>query len=339
MSSLLQVSDLHSAYQQQAILKGIDLQLQAGELCSLLGPSGCGKTTLLRCIAGFQPISSGDIQLKGNSICQRSAAAREIGFVFQDYALFPHLTVAENISYGLHKKDAAFIKNRLQELLKLINLQHYSQRYPHELSGGQQQRIALARALAPEPKLLLLDEPFSNLDTELRKNLSLSVRNILKETGVTAILVTHDQAEAFAFGDKVGIVNNGQLEQLATPFTLFHQPCSRFVAEFIGQGQLIEAVEAQYDRGVLKTAFGNIPHTSTLSIGSHQLLSRPDDWHITTTGFTVTITEKQFIGSQTLYQVENSQQQTLSIAAPSHLNAKIGHQIYIQPKFDNIITF
>ncbi|NRB38797.1 MAG: ABC transporter ATP-binding protein [Pseudomonadales bacterium] len=339
MTSLLHISDLHSAYQKQSILQGLDLQLQAGELCALLGPSGCGKTTLLRCIAGFQPITAGDIRLAGKSLRPQAAAERGIGFVFQDYALFPHLTVSENICYGLNKKSATETKKRLQELLSLIELEHYAQRYPHELSGGQQQRIALARALAPEPKLLLLDEPFSNLDTELRKSLSLSVRDILKKAGLTAILVTHDQSEAFAFGDKVGILNNGQLEQLATPFTLYHQPISRFVAEFIGQGQLIDATAAEDNTGVLSTGFGDIPHQLTLSTGKHRLLSRPDDWKIGPQGLPVTIIAKQFIGTQTLYQVENASQQSLSLSVPSHLDIELGHQVNISPVFDHIITF
>lgn len=339
MSKVLQVQSLHSAYQQQSILSGVDIELRQGELCSLLGPSGCGKTTLLRCIAGFQDISQGHISLSGKNISKLPPAQRGIGFVFQDYALFPHLTVTENIAYGLHKHTQIQKNKRVNELLDLINLQQCALRYPHELSGGQQQRIALARALAPKPQLLLLDEPFSNLDTELRKHLSLSVRDILKQAGLTAILVTHDQTEAFAFGDRVGILNNGQLEQFATPYTLYHQPETQFVAEFIGQGQLIASTVN--DQQILTTIFGNIPNKQSLPRGEYQLLSRPDDWKISLedSGVLVTITHKQFLGTQTLYKVNTADNCHLTIAAPSHEDFQPGDSVYIQPDFGHIITF
>lgn len=337
MNDMLNVEELHSAYQELKILQGVSLKLAPGELCALLGPSGCGKTTLLRCIAGFQDISSGQIHIAGKNISHKAAAKRGIGFVFQDYALFPHLNIYDNIAYGLEGKSVATKQQRVQELLALVNLQNYSQRYPHELSGGQQQRVALARALAPEPKLLLLDEPFSNLDTELRKTLSLSVRDILKKTGLTAILVTHDQTEAFAFGDKVGILNQGRLEQLATPYTLYHEPATRFVAEFIGQGQLIDA--KTMDNGELATEFGHITVPQQLDAGEYTLLSRPDDWIIGEQGHRVTVKSKQFCGTQTLYHVQNGTQQSLSISAPSHLDIAVGHEIYIRPAFEHIITF
>ena len=337
MKPLLQIHDVHSAYQQLQVLKGINLSLEAGELCALLGPSGCGKTTLLRCIAGFQTISQGSITLNQQRINEQAAAERGIGFVFQDYALFPHLSVAENIAYGLHKQAPQKIQQRVKDLLHLIELSACAQRYPHELSGGQQQRVALARALALEPKLLLLDEPFSNLDTELRKSLSLSVRDILKLAGLAAILVTHDQTEAFAFGDKVGILNNGKLEQLATPFTLYHKPASRFVAEFIGQGQLIDATAIA--GGILQTGFGDIPHQRDIPLNTYQLLSRPDDWHFGEQGLAVEVINKQFLGTHTLYQVKNSQQQQLSISTASHIRIEVGEHPHILPNFDHIVTF
>ncbi len=338
---LLSLNNLHSDYQQDGkqlnILNDLSLTLKTGELCALLGPSGCGKTTLMRCIAGFQK-STGSIKLQGKNINDKAVAQRDIGFVFQDYALFPHLTVFNNIAYGLHKKTKFEQHNRVDELLELIQLKHLAQRYPHELSGGQQQRIALARALAPRPKLLLLDEPFSNLDSDLRKNLSLSVRETLKASGVAAILVTHDQTEAFAFGDRIGIVNKGKVEQMATPYTLYYQPETPFVAEFIGQGKLIKAQVIDASHKHFTTAFGNIPFQNNLSPGSYQLLTRPDDWQFSKEGCSATILAKQFIGRQTIYHVERDKQ-SIAITVPSVVNASIGDTISIKPCFEHIITF
>jgi iron(III) transport system ATP-binding protein len=335
MTTLLDVSNLHSQYDQSNILSGVNFSINKGELCSLLGPSGCGKTTLLRALAGFQAISAGHIHLGEKDITHLTPEQRGIGFVFQDYALFPHLTVSENIIYGIHKKSNA--RERVTELLTLIELTGFENRYPHELSGGQQQRVALARALAPEPQLLLFDEPFSNLDTELRKSLNLKVRSILKQANLTAILVTHDQTEAFAFGDKVGILNNGQLEQWGSPYTLYHEPTTRFVAEFIGQGQLINAQVK--DSHSLQTAFGVIHHQQCFLHDELQLLTRPDDWKISQVGEPVTITNKQFTGTQTLYSVKTHHGETINISTPSHQDYAIGDIVQIKPQFEHIITF
>ena len=337
MATLLSIDNLHSRIEQEPIINGVGFAIQRGELCSLLGPSGCGKTTLLRAVAGFQPVQQGRIMLGGQDITHLHAAKRGIGFIFQDYALFPHLTVAENIAYGIHKQPDK--QQRVAELLQLIDLEPLAQRYPHELSGGQQQRVAIARALAPKPRLLLMDEPFSNLDTELRKTLSLGIRKLLKDAGLTAILVTHDQTEAFAFGDRVGILYRGQLEQWGSPYTLYHQPASRFVAEFIGQGQLIDA--RPLDAMHLETAFGVIDCQKpvTIDTANAQLLTRPDDWLIDEQGFPVTIRDKQFAGTQTFYTVANNSDQTIRIAAPSHQDHPIGEAVFIRPQFEHIILF
>lgn len=335
MTDLLRITDLHCSIGKQPILHGISFAIKAGELCALLGPSGCGKTTLLRCLAGFQQNQSGTIVLDQRDITNLDAAKRGIGFIFQDYALFPHMTVSQNIGYGIHKdanKDA-----RIKEMLSLTGLEDFASRYPHELSGGQQQRVAIARALAPKPTLLLMDEPFSNLDTELRKTLSLSIRELLKEAGTTAILVTHDQTEAFAFSDYVGVVNQGRLEQWGTPYALYHEPATRFVAEFTGQGQLINAT-VKGDQ--LLTAFGAISHTLNVAEGSSiNLLSRPDDWQFSADGVEVSIRNKQFIGSQTLYHVASPDGQMLRLVAPSHDDYPIGSLVRISPIFEHIITF
>jgi iron(III) transport system ATP-binding protein len=235
---LLNLRNLACGYGDQRIVQNLNLHLNAGDIGCLLGSSGCGKTTTLRAIAGFEPVHEGEIQLAGEVISRAgftlAPEKRRIGMVFQDYALFPHLTVAQNIAFGIakHPRQAAVI----EEMLELVKLGGLGGRYPHELSGGQQQRVALARALAPEPQLLLLDEPFSNLDVELRRRLSHEVRDILKSRGTSAILVTHDQEEAFAVSDQVGVFKEGRLEQWDTPYNLYHEPQTPFVASFIGQG-------------------------------------------------------------------------------------------------------
>ena len=228
MSSLLDVRSLSCGYQNQVIVSSLDFSVGEGEIACLLGPSGCGKTTVLRAVAGFSPVFGGEISLEGKTISSAEFTLvpekRGMGMVFQDYALFPHLTVGENIRFGLGKTAGRNQKQRIVEMLDLVRLPDLSKRYPHELSGGQQQRVALARALAPQPKLLLMDEPFSNLDTDLRQQLSIEVKDILKQQGIAAIVVTHDQQEAFAIGDKVGILADGELQQWGSPQELYHHP-------------------------------------------------------------------------------------------------------------------
>src|SRR5688500_10977387 len=237
---LLEVENLRHAYGKQEVVRGLSFSLARGAIGCLLGPSGCGKTTVLRCIAGFEPVHIGSIRLAGKIVSGPGVMVppelRRIGMVCQDYALFPHLSVAENIAFGLHSLARAERKLRTHELAELVGLGNALQKYPHELSGGQQQRIALARALAPRPDLLLLDEPFSNLDVDLRERLALEVRHILKELGTTAVLVTHDQHEAFAIADQIGVMNQGVIVQWDDAYNLYHRPADRFVADFIGQG-------------------------------------------------------------------------------------------------------
>ncbi|MDX1453355.1 MAG: ABC transporter ATP-binding protein, partial [Oleiphilaceae bacterium] len=224
MSGLLEISEIQCNYDDLVVIKDLSLTITEGEIACLLGPSGCGKSTILRAIAGFESLISGQISLAGETIAtpnfQQAPEARHIGMVFQDYALFPHLNVYENIRFGLQKQSKAVARKKIDRLINLVDLQGYEERYPHELSGGQQQRVALARALAPEPQLLLLDEPFSNLDAELRTRLGLDVRTILKDLGITAILVTHDQQEAFAMCDHIGVIDSGKIQQWGTPFEL-----------------------------------------------------------------------------------------------------------------------
>ena len=226
----LELDRIVQHYGSHRVVNDVSFQIETGSIACLLGPSGCGKTTLLRCIAGFEPIVGGNIRMEGESISRPgrylAPEKRQIGMVFQDYALFPHLPVSENIAFGLRKASAGQRNSRVDELLETIGLTGQGNKYPHELSGGQQQRVALARALAPRPQLILLDEPFSNLDVDLRERLSLEVRNILKHEGMTAILVTHDQHEAFAMADEIGIMYEGRIQQWDTPYNLYHRPAT-----------------------------------------------------------------------------------------------------------------
>ena len=225
-----------------AAVDGVSLGLTAGQIGVLIGPSGCGKTTLLRAVAGLEPLVGGRIRMDGRMLgnaadgIQVPPESRRIGMVFQDYALFPHLDVAHNGAFGIRQRPAAERAARVAEVLALVDLAGAQGRFPHELSGGQQQRVALARAMAPAPRLLLLDEPFSNLDVDLRERLAHELRGILKAAGATALFVTHDQLEAFAIGDQIGVMHQGRLHQWDDAYSLYHRPATRFVADFIGHG-------------------------------------------------------------------------------------------------------
>jgi iron(III) transport system ATP-binding protein len=263
MTPALEISRICFEYRGHGpVCWNFSLSLGEGDIGCLLGPSGCGKTTVLRCIAGLEPVQAGEIRLRGQVVSRpgHTAApeARRVGFVFQDYALFPHLTVAANVGFGLKHLPAAEKSSRVNDLLSAVGMERSGPKYPHELSGGQMQRVALARALAPRPQLLLLDEPFSNLDVDLRERLSIEVRSILKAFGTTALLVTHDQHEAFAMADYVGVMNQGVVEQWDAPYTLYHRPATRFVADFVGEGVLIDATAAEADG--IQTALGPLKH-------------------------------------------------------------------------------
>ena len=234
------ISQIHKAFGSFTALNNINIDINTGELATLLGPSGCGKTTLLRIIAGLENADSGRILFDGNDVTDVPVQKRGIGFVFQNYALFRHKTVGQNIAFGLtllpsdQRPNKTQIDKRVDELLDLVQLPHTKNRYPHELSGGQRQRIALARALATSPKLLLLDEPFGALDAKVRKELRSSLKTIQKDIGITSIMVTHNQEEAVAVSDKIVVMNHGVVEQIGTPNELFVRPNSEFVVDFLG---------------------------------------------------------------------------------------------------------
>lgn len=243
MSALLDVRELSFSYSKSPLIQQVSFALERGDIACLLGPSGCGKTTLQRLIAGFEQPDAGEIVLNGQRVADAAQSQpperRQIGMVFQDNALFPHLTVSGNIAFGLNRWSRSERESRVSELLALCELTGHANAYPHEISGGQQQRVALARALAPRPELILLDEPFSGADASLRQSLADEVRRVIRAEGMSAIMVTHDQTEAFAMADQIGLMSQGRLQQWDTAQGLYTQPANRFVAEFIGEGGLI----------------------------------------------------------------------------------------------------
>jgi putative spermidine/putrescine transport system ATP-binding protein len=224
-------------------LDGVDLAIAQGEFFSLLGPSGCGKTTLLNIVAGFLEPTSGRVVIGGRDITRLPPHQRDIGMVFQSYALFPHLNVFDNVAYGLRvrRQKSSEIAARVKEMLALVRLSELAQRMPHQLSGGQQQRVAIARALAIRPQVLLLDEPLSNLDAKLRREMQAELRRLQRDVGITTVMVTHDQQEALGLSDRIGILGSGHLQQVGTPLQLYREPANRFVGEFVGQANLIAA--------------------------------------------------------------------------------------------------
>ena len=329
----------------------VNLRLQAGEVGVLIGPSGCGKTTLLRAVAGLEPVTEGHITLAGQTVSNAKTRvppeSRRVGMVFQDYALFPHLTVQDNVRFGLHRQTRGEQQQRVGEVLELVGLAASSQRYPHELSGGQQQRVALARALAPAPQLLLLDEPFSNLDVELRERLALEVRGILKQANTTALFVTHDQMEAFAIGDVIGVRSEGRLHQWDDAYTLYHRPATRFVADFIGHGVFTPATLREVNNQiVVSTPVGELtdvaecPLPCTFASGACDVLLRADDIvHDDDAPVKAEIMRKSFRGSEFLYTLRLKTGETVMAHVPSHHDHTVGEWIGIRAQVDHVVTF
>ena len=346
MDNFLQLNNISVGYNtEKPIVKELSFTLQEGELACLLGPSGCGKTTVLRAISGFQEISSGYISLHNTRLSDTSTLVsperRNIGMVFQDHALFPHLSIAENVAFGLSNLDKPAREERVLSLLKLVGLIDHRAHYPHELSGGQSQRAALARAMAPRPKLLLMDEPFSNLDADLRETLGYEVRTLLKEFGMTAIMVTHDQDDAFALADKIGVMSQGELVQWDSSYRLYHAPNSRFVANFVGDGVFVPG--KFIDDNTVLTSFGPISGGTVAMHGNNKeidLLIRPDDVKINDDSATRgKITRKAFKGAQTLYTVKMKSGETLISLVPSHDNYEVGDVVGVLIDADHLVCF
>jgi iron(III) transport system ATP-binding protein len=339
-----------------AAVDGVSLSLGAGQIGVLIGPSGCGKTTLLRAVAGLERPSAGRIRMDERVLDDAAAGtqvapeARRVGMVFQDYALFPHLSVEHNVAFGVQHLPRAERSARVQQMLELVGLAHAAKRAPHQLSGGQQQRIALARALAPQPQLLLLDEPFSNLDVDLRERLAHEVRGILKDTGTTALFVTHDQFEAFALGDVIGVMQHGRLEQWDEAYALYHRPATRFVAQFIGHGVFtparIDRAAAADTGGCVQTALGALedlqecPLPEAYPGGECDVLLRADDIvHDDASPVKARIERKAFRGSEFLYTLRLASGQPLMAHVPSHHDHQVGEWIGIRAQVDHVVTF
>ncbi len=349
----LELDAIGVAYRRKVVVEQLSLRLAAGAIGCLLGPSGCGKTTVLRAIAGFEPLVAGSIRLDGQCVSapglQRPPEQRRIGMVFQEHALFPHLSVAANVGFGLHGRMArAEADARVMRMLETVGLAHTAQRLPHELSGGQQQRVALARALAPQPALLLLDEPFANLDVELRERLGGELRALLKATGTTALMVTHDQHEAFAIADEIGIMRDGRIEQWDTAYRLYHNPANRFVADFVGQGSFVPGVVAggtqvRMELGVLTSALPIrcTEHGDLCPSGCQvDVLLRPDDVvHDDASAVTAEVLSKAFRGAQFLYTLRLDSGATVLSLVPSHHDHAIGERIGIRLDLDHVVAY
>jgi len=345
MAASVEVADLSHAYGDVPVVRGMSFALAPGAIGCLLGPSGCGKTTVLRCLAGFEPVKGGTISMGGRVVSRPGSSVppeeRSVGMVFQDFALFPHLTVARNVAFGLRRQATDVAQRRVDEMLELIGLKDAGGAFPHELSGGQQQRVALARALAPNPDLLLLDEPFSSLDIDLRERLTLEVRGILKAAGTTAILVTHDQHEAFVLADEIGVMNEGAIEQWDSAYRLYHQPRTRFVADFVGQGVFLRGVAI--GRGRVLTELGELASDNPLSMDEGagvDLLLRPDDIvHDDASPWEAEVVAKAFRGAHFLYTLALASGTRVLSLVPSHHDHAIGERIGIRLSIDHVIAF
>jgi iron(III) transport system ATP-binding protein len=314
----IEVSDLHKRFGRQPVLRGVDLHVAPRTVVALLGPSGCGKTTLLRTIAGLERPDEGMIEVGGEVVVGPGVNVpperRRIGMVFQDWALFPHLDVAGNVGYGLPRRERT--PERIESALELVGLGGLAKRQPGTLSGGQQQRVALARAIAPEPTVLLLDEPFSNLDTALRVQVRSEIHQLLVELGITTVFVTHDQEEAFVLGDEVAVMAEGRIVQQATPAGLYDHPASPWVASFVGDANL---VEASASGGSARTAAGTVPLRAAAD-GCVTVLLRPEELRLTSGGDAV-VELTEYYGHDTVYLVRPAAGPVLRVragSAPEH---------------------
>jgi iron(III) transport system ATP-binding protein len=327
------------------IVRDLTLSLARGSIACLLGPSGCGKSTILRAICGFEALQQGSISLHGKIVSapeiQVAPNLRKVGMVFQDFALFPHLSVLENVMFGLRALAPAKRREVGRQWLERVSLADKADAYPHELSGGQQQRVALARAMAPEPDLILLDEPFSSLDIDLRERLASEMRDILKANGVTALLVTHDQFEAFAIADHIGVMSEGRIVQWDTPYNLYHEPINRFVADFIGRGVFVKGrIQAN---AMVKIELGELQldndHHDPLDTEVDVLLRADDIQHDDASPQLAEVVRKTFRGADFLYTLRLPSGQEVLAYIPSHHDHLLGEKIGIRLGVDHVVTF
>lgn len=338
MEPLLECRSVTKRFGNVVAVDNVSVQLMPGEVLSILGASGCGKTTLLRLIAGFEALDAGQMRIHPNLISEAQQhlppERRNIGMVFQEYALFPHLTVAQNVAFGLHGLSRDEQRDRVRDVLELVRLNTLEGRFPHELSGGQQQRVALARTLAPSPVAVLLDEPFSNLDARMRQDVRHEVEAILRGKGIAAIFVTHDREEAFAFADRVGVMNAGRLEQVDAPSELYRTPVNREVARIVGDCDFLGGV-AQGEVAV--TEVGKLPfvcNDGPVEDGTNlSLMVRPQDIAITSseTGDCV-VTSLEFRGGETMVTAVTSRGITLRCRQFGSSNLTSGTRVEFKPQ-------
>ncbi|MBZ0310486.1 MAG: ABC transporter ATP-binding protein [Anaerolineae bacterium] len=338
---MLQAQNIIKSFNHIPVLKGVSLDITAGEIICLLGPSGCGKTTLLRIIAGLETAESGVVLLNGETITRVPVHQRDFGLMFQDFALFPHMSVEKNVAFGLEmqRKSPSEIQKRVDEVLELVGLAHFKKRPVTELSGGEQQRVALARSLAPNPRVLMLDEPLGSLDAALRERLAVDLRDILKAAGVTAIYVTHDQQEAFAIADRIAVMNAGRIEQIAPPETLYLCPQTVFVARFLGLENIlpVNATTPIKNGYTAHTVLGDFPvEHPAQSILLHPAYAElmPDN---SEGAIPVTLVKKVFQGSQ--YELTLSHESGVLLTVQEKTcSLQVHQQIYLQWKPKGIIS-
>jgi ABC-type Fe3+/spermidine/putrescine transport system ATPase subunit len=312
------------SYGETRVLRNVDLTVGDGELVCFLGPSGCGKTTLLRAIAGFHPVDSGRILIAGRDVSGLPPNRRNCGFVFQSYTLFPHMSVRDNVAFGLKIRGMAspLIAARVDEMVRLVRLEGLLDRLPKNLSGGQQQRVAIARALAIAPDVLLFDEPLSNLDAKLREEIRFELRALQKTTGITAIFVTHDQEEAMAMADRIMVMNQGAVEQVGTPTEIYRTPRTRFVADFVGQNNLLPvSVESTDEHGTTFVLAGRTVHVAQRAPGQEVVAAvRPEQIRLMPTEsancWTGTVRFAAFLGAHARYEVALADGTVVKVAAP-----------------------
>ena len=349
--TLLSIKQLEIVYPSQeghgfnTAVNGLNLDLVQGEIGCLLGSSGCGKSTVLRAICGFEPAQSGEILLRDKVVSSPAIHIppnqRRVGMVFQDFALFPHLTVLENIAFGLKHLANQERDVLATEWLKRVSLLDKADSYPHELSGGQQQRVALARAMAPEPDLILLDEPFSSLDIDLRERLAVEMREILKANNITALLVTHDQLEAFAIADQVGVMSNGKVIQWDSPYELYHKPMNRYIADFIGRGVFVKGLIQAEEKVQIELGTLDLEQEHDGKVGEEvDVLLREDDiQHDDNSPVQAEVVRKTFRGADFLYTLKLNSGTEVYALVPSHHDHAIGEKIGICLAADHVVTF
>lgn len=339
--TVIELKNVTKSYKGVNAVKEISFKVEKGEIFAVLGPSGSGKTTVLRLIAGLEAPDHGEIIINGQPVAGNGffvpPEKRNVGMVFQDYALFPHLNVKKNIAFGLNSFNGTDRKGIVSRMFEFTELEGFEDRYPHQLSGGQQQRIALARALAPCPAALLLDEPFSNLDADLRAQMRSEMLSILRRAGTTAILVTHDQEEAFILADRIGVLNQGRLEQLGTPEDIYHRPRTPFVARFVGQADFLTAVVKD---GQVETELGSFYVDAPIPHHRLRVMIRPDDidFVIDDQG-EATIVNREFLGSENLYNIRLGSGDMVRSSQPSTSIYPIDQKVHITANLDHVVVF